>query len=149
MYFFDPKLFNMKKIYLFTILTTALFANLSYSQISTDEIKVDNSIEFSVSKKNPQNLVLHALINELEPSLEGALVFESEELNLLISTFGATNKYSLSLKDADGKSVIEGNLDPNSSTTIKLSDYPSESFMLRVSDMQSLKTSVFKISAID
>lgn len=149
MYFFDPKLFNMKKIYLFTILTAGLFANSSYAQISSDERKVDNSIEFSESKMDPQTLVLHTLINELGSSLEGMLVFESNELNLLISTFGATNKFTLSLKDADGKSVIDGNLDPNSSTTIKLSDYPSESFILRVSDMQSLKTSVFKISAID
>lgn len=133
----------MKNIYfLFSILISSLsgpiFAQEEQAIITSQETMLDNRIE-------KHSATLNMLINELENTFDVTMTFEEEGILLILSTNGSNNAYSVSLKDSNGKFILDGNLDPNMTQRVVLNDLSFDNYLLRVSDMSSLKTTVYKI----
>jgi len=134
----------MKNFYLFlsitfTVLTGSLNAQLNQTGFAhSSESLVDNEAE-----KHPATL--NMLINELENTFEVTMTYEEEGILLILSTNGSNNPYSVSLKDNNGKLILDGNLDPNMTQKVVLNDLTVDNYLLRVSDMRTLKTTVYKV----
>lgn len=134
----------MKNIYILlsitlTVLTGSLNAQSNQSQFAhSNETLMDNETE-----KHPATL--NMLINELENTFEVTMTYEEEGILLILSTNGSNNPYSVSLKDNNGKLILDGNLDPNMTQKVVLNDLTVDNYLLRVSDMRTLKTTVYKV----
>lgn len=134
----------MKNIYILlsitlTVLTGSLNAQSNQSQFAhSNETLMDNETE-----KHPATL--NILINELENTFEVTLAYEEDGILLILSTNGSNNPYSVTLKDNNGKLILDGNLDPNMTQKVVLNDLTVDNYLLRVSDMRTLKTTVYKV----
>ncbi len=133
----------MKKFYfLFSILLTTLsgtaLAQEKESFASSQETLIDNQTE-------KKSATLNMLINELENTFDVTMSVEEDGILLILSTNGSNNPYSVSLKDNNGKFILDGNLDPNMTQRVVLNDLSVDNYLLRVSDMNTLKTTVFKV----
>lgn len=134
----------MKNIYVLlsitlTVLTGSLNAQNNQSQFAhSNETLMDNETE-----KHPATL--NMLINELENTFEVTLAYEEDGILLILSTNGSNNPYSVTLKDNNGKLILDGNLDPNMTQKVVLNDLTVDNYLLRVSDMRTLKTTVYKV----
>ena len=133
----------MKKFYfLFSILFATLSGTVSAQEkesfASSQETLMDNQTE-------KKSATLNMLINELENTFDVTMSVEEEGILLILSTNGSNNPYSVSLKDNNGKFILDGNLDPNMTQRVVLNDLSVDNYLLRVSDMNTLKTTVFKV----
>lgn len=133
----------MKKFYfLFSILFATLSGTVSAQEkesfASSQETLMDNQTE-------KKSATLNMLINELENTFDLTMSVEEDGILLILSTNGSNNPYSVSLKDNNGKFIIDGNLDPNMTQRVVLNDLSVDNYLLRVSDMNTLKTTVFKV----
>jgi hypothetical protein len=134
----------MKNIYILlsfslTVLTGSLNAQFNQTQFAhSNETLLDNETE-----KHPATL--NMLINELESTFDVTLTFEEDGILLILTTNGSNNPYSVSLKDNNGKLILDGNLDPNMTQKVALNDLTVDNYLLRVSDMRTLKTTVYKV----
>lgn len=134
----------MKNIYILlsitlTVLTGSLNAQSNQSQFAhSNETLMDNETE-----KHPATL--NMLINELENTFEVTLAYEEDGILLILSTNGSNNPYSVTLKDNNGKLILDGNLEPNMTQKVVLNDLTVDNYLLRVSDMRTLKTTVYKV----
>lgn len=134
----------MKNIYILlsislTVLTGSVNAQSNQSQFAhSNETLMDNETE-----KHPATL--NMLINELENTFEVTLAYEEDGILLILSTNGSNNPYSVTLKDNNGKLILDGNLDPNMTQKVVLNDLTVDNYLLRVSDMRTLKTTVYKV----
>jgi hypothetical protein len=133
----------MKKFYfLFSLLLTT-FTGTALAQeeqtfATSQETLMDNQSE-------KHSATLNMLINELENTFDVTMTFEEDGILLILSTNGSNNPYSVSLKDSNGKFILDGNLDPNMTQRVVLNDLSVDNYLLRVSDMNSLKTTVYKV----
>jgi hypothetical protein len=133
----------MKKFYfLFSILFATLSGTVSAQEkesfASSQETLMDNQTE-------KKSATLNMLINELENTFDVTMSVEEDGILLILSTNGSNNPYSVSLKDNNGKFILDGNLDPNMTQRVVLNDLSVDNYLLRVSDMNTLKTTVFKV----
>jgi hypothetical protein len=134
----------MKKIYfLLSIALTALTGTVTAQQdeqpfANSQETLMDNQAE-----KHPATL--NMLINELENTFDVTMAFEDDGILLILSTNGSNNPYAVTLKDNNGRLILDGNLDPNMTQRVVLNDLSVDNYLLRVSDMRSLKTTVYKV----
>lgn len=133
----------MKKFYfLFSILFATLSGTVSAQEkesfASSHETLMDNQTE-------KKSATLNMLINELENTFDVTMSVEEDGILLILSTNGSNNPYSVSLKDNNGKFILDGNLDPNMTQRVVLNDLSVDNYLLRVSDMNSLKTTVYKV----
>jgi hypothetical protein len=133
----------MKKFYflfsiLFTTYTGTAFSQEEQTFATSQETLMDNQSE-------KHSATLNMLINELENTFEVTMTFEEDGILLILSTNGSNNPYSVSLKDNNGKFILDGNLDPNMTQRVVLNDLSVDNYLLRVSDMNSLKTTVYKV----
>jgi hypothetical protein len=134
----------MKNIYILlsislTVLTGSLNAQFNQTQFAhSNETLMDNQAEKHAA-------TLNMLINELESTFDVTLTFEEDGILLILSTNGSNNPYSVSLKDNNGKLILDGNLDPNMTQKVALNDLTVDNYLLRVSDMRTLKTTVYKV----
>jgi hypothetical protein len=134
----------MKNIYILlsitlTVLTGSLNAQSNQSQFAhSNETLMDNETE-----KHPATL--NMLINELENTFDVTMTYEEDGILLILSTNGSNNPYSVTLKDNNGKLILDGNLDPNMTQKVVLNDLTVDNYLLRVSDMRTLKTTVYKV----
>ena len=133
----------MKNFYfLFSILFISAagttFAQEKESFASSQETLMDNQSE-------KHSATLNMLINELENTFDVTMTFEDDGILLFLSTNGSNNAYSVTLKESNGKIILDGNLDPNMTQRVVLNDLSVDNYLLRVSDMSSLKTTVYKV----
>jgi hypothetical protein len=134
----------MKNIYILlsfslTVLTGSLNAQFNQTQfVHSNETLMDNQAEKHAA-------TLNMLINELESTFDVTLTFEEDGILLILTTNGSNNPYSVSLKDNNGKLILDGNLDPNMTQKVALNDLTVDNYLLRVSDMRTLKTTVYKV----
>jgi hypothetical protein len=133
----------MKKFYflfsiLFATLSGTVLAQEKESFASSQETLMDNQTE-------KKSATLNMLINELENTFDVTMSVEEDGILLILSTNGSNNPYSVSLKDNNGKFILDGNLDPNMTQRVVLNDLSVDNYLLRVSDMNTLKTTVFKV----
>jgi hypothetical protein len=136
----------MKKKYLLSLFILAVTSSVSYSQDSAETNPYENSIQHEDERTEKGEARMNVLINELQTTFEVQLTTVDDILSLIISSNGSTNRYSVQLKDNFGKIILDGNIDPNTQNKIELTDESSESYMLSVYDMSTLKSSVFKIT---
>lgn len=134
----------MKNIYILlsislTVLTGSLNAQFDQTGFAhSSETLMDNEAE-----KHPATL--NMLINELEGSFDVTMAYEEDGILLILSTNSSNNPYSVTLKDNNGKLILDGNLDPNMTQKVVLNDLTVDNYLLRVSDMRTLKTTVYKV----
>lgn len=114
-----------------SIENTHAFANQEEPMLSNKEALLDAK--------------MNVLINELESTFEATINISNNVLSLNLSAHNSTNPYSIMLKDNEGRMILDGNLDANSYKSIELLDQDVESYLLRVCDMTTLKTTVYKI----
>lgn len=134
----------MKKIYfLLSISLTVLTGSLNAQSNQTAFAYANETLMDNEDDKHPATL--NMLINELENTFEVTMAFEDDGILLILSTNGSNNPYSVTLKDSNGKLILDGNLDPNMTQRVVLNDLTVGSYLLRVSDMSSLKTTVYKV----
>ena len=134
----------MKKIYfLLSISLTVLTGSLNAQSNQTAFVYANETLMDNEDEKHPATL--NMLINELENTFEVTMAFEDDGILLILSTNGSNNPYSVTLKDSNGKLILDGNLDPNMTQRVVLNDLTVGSYLLRVSDMSSLKTTVYKV----
>jgi len=133
----------MKKFYfLFSILVTTL----SGTALAQEKESFASSQETLMDYKTEKNTAtLNILINELENTFDVTMSIEEDGILLILSTNGSNNPYSVSLKDNNGKFILDGNLDPNMTQRVVLNDLSVDNYLLRVSDMTTLKTTVYKV----
>ena len=133
----------MKKFY---FLFSILFATLSGSVLAQEKDSFAYSQETLMDNQTEKkSATLNMLINELENTFDVAMSVEEDGILLILSTNGSNNPYSVSLKDNNGKFILDGNLDPNMTQRVVLNDLSVDNYLLRVSDMNTLKTTVFKV----
>ena len=119
---------------------------MSFAQDSAEIDPYQNSIQHEDERSERGEAQMNVLINELQTTFDVQLSTVDDILSLIISTNGSTNRYSVQLKDNFGKIILDGNIDPNTQNKIELKDESSESYILSVYDMSTLKSSVFKIT---
>lgn len=133
----------MKKFY---FLFSILFATLSGSVLAQEKDSFAYSQETLMDNQTEKkSATLNMLINELENTFDVTMSVEEDGILLILSTNGSNNPYSVSLKDNNGKFILDGNLDPNMTQRVVLNDLSVDNYLLRVSDMNTLKTTVFKV----
>jgi hypothetical protein len=134
----------MKKIYfLLSVSLIVLTGSLNAQSNQTALAYANETLMDNEDEKHPATL--NMLINELENTFEVTMAFEDDGILLILSTNGSNNPYSVTLKDSNGKLILDGNLDSNMTQRVVLNDLTVGSYLLRVSDMSSLKTTVYKV----
>jgi len=130
----------------FYFLFSILFASVSGTTFAQEKESFSFSQETLMDNQTEKkSATLNILINELENTFDVTMSIEDDGILLILSTYGSTNPYSVSLKDNNGKIILDGNLDPNMTQRVVLNDLSVDNYLLRVSDMSSLKTTVYKV----
>ena len=60
----------------------------------------------------------------------------------------SNNAYTVNLKDNNGKTIMDFSLEPNTSLNFDLTEYPAENYLLRITDMSTLKMTVAKLETL-
>ena len=128
---------------LLSIVLTTVTGTVNAQQNVQSFAHSQESILDNQAEKHPATL--NMLINELESTFDVTMTFEEDGILLILSTNGSNNPYSVTLKDNNGKLILDGNLDPNMTQKVVLNDLSVDNYLLRVSDMRSLKTTVYKV----
>ena len=140
----------MKKVYLLGSLFILLNASAN-AQNNTSFDSESKSMEQStiVDNANEKNeFVLTKLIDELQNTLDVQIESKINFLSLTISSNNSNNAYTVNLKDNNGKTIMDFSLDPNTSFNFDLTAYPAENYLLRITDMSTLKMTVAKLGAL-
>ncbi len=140
----------MKKIYLlgslFILLTASANAQNNTSFYSETKSMAQTTIVDNEDEKSA--FVLTKLIDELETSLDVHLESKFDFLSLTIMSSNSNNAYAVNLKDKNGKTIMDFNLEPNTTLNFDLTEYPAESYLLRITDMSTLKMTVAKVDTL-
>lgn len=131
---------------LFILLTTTSNAqNFPTNNSESQSSKLQTFLQNETEKKE---YILSKLIDDLENSVEIELVSVDDLFNLTLRAGHSTNAYSLNVIDNTGKTIIDGKIEPNTSLNFDLTDYPAENYLLRITDMSTLKVTVCKVLPI-
>jgi hypothetical protein len=140
----------MKKIYLLGSLFILLNASAN-AQNNTSSDSDSNSIAQTtvVDNEDEKNeFVLTKLIDELQNTLDVQIESKIDFLSLTIMSNNSNNAYTVNLKDNNGKTIMDFSLEPNTSLNFDLTAYPAENYLLRITDMSTLKMTVAKLDTL-
>lgn len=140
----------MKKIYLlgslFILLNASANAQNNTSSDSESKSLAQTTVVDNEDEKN--EFVLTKLIDELQNTLDVQIDSKIDFLSLTIMSNNSNNAYTVNLKDNNGKTIMDFSLEPNTSLNFDLTEYPAENYLLRITDMSTLKMTVAKLETL-
>ena len=140
----------MKKIYLLgsLFILFSASANAQNNTLSDSESKTmaQTTIVDNADEKN--EFFLTKLIDELQNTLDVQIESKIDFLSLTIMSNNSNNAYTVNLKDNNGKTIMDFSLEPNTSLNFDLTAYPAENYLLRITDMSTLKMTVAKLDTL-
>lgn len=145
----------MKRIYILSTFILFGICPLCFSQnelseeliASNTEIEaVEADEETTFEKQSPNNLQVIRLLEELETILEASFNSDNHLVSLQLSIGNASNGVTINLRDSEGKVMIDSKLGPNTTRTIEINENGTTKLLLQITDMQTLKSSVYSIN---
>ena len=85
-------------------------------------------------------------MEELETVLEASYNSDNHLVSLQLSIGSASNGVTINLRDSKGKVIIDSKLAPNTTRTIEINEEGATKLLLQITDMQTLKSTVYSIS---
>lgn len=142
----------MKRIYILSTFILFGICPLCFSQNELSEELFASNTEIEVveettfEKQSTNNLQVIRLLEELETILEASFNSDNNLVNLQLSIGQASNGVTINLRDSNGKVMIDSKLGPNTTRTIEINEDGTTKFLLQITDMQTLKSTVYSIS---
>jgi hypothetical protein len=142
----------MKKNYILSALILFGICPLYFSQNELSEelfasnAEIQTVEETTFEKKSTNSLQVIRLLEELETILEASFNSDNNLVSLQLSIGQASNGVTINLRDSKGKVMIDSKLGPNTTRTIEINEDGTSKFLLQITDMQTLKSTVYSIS---
>jgi hypothetical protein len=141
----------MKRIYilstfiLFGICPVCFSQNELSEELLASNAEIEAVEEPTFEKQSPNNLQVIRLLEELETILEASFNSDNHLVSLQLSIGQASNGVTMNLRDSKGKVMIDSKLGPNTTRTIEINEDGTAKFLLQITDMQTLKSTVYSI----
>ena len=142
----------MKRIYILSTFILFGICPLCFSQNELSEELIASNTEIEAveettfEKQSPNNLQVIRLLEELETILEASFNSDNHLVSLQLSIGNASNGVTINLRDSEGKVMIDSKLGPNTTRTIEINENGTTKLLLQITDMQTLKSSVYSIN---
>jgi hypothetical protein len=142
----------MKRIYILSTFILFGICPLCFSQNELSEELIASNTEIEAveettfEKQTPNNLQVIRLLEELETILEASFNSDNHLVSLQLSIGNASNGVTINLRDSEGNVLIDSKLGPNTTRTIEINENGTTKLLLQITDMQTLKSSVYSIS---
>ena len=142
----------MKRIYilstfiLFGICPVCFSQNELSEELIASNTEIEAVEETTFEKQSPNNLQVIRLLEELETILEASFNSDNHLVSLQLSIGNASNGVTINLRDSEGKVMIDSKLGPNTTRTIEINENGTTKLLLQITDMQTLKSSVYSIN---
>lgn len=143
---------NMKKVYilstfiLFGIFPVCFSQNELSEELIASITEVEADEETTFEKQSSNSLQVIRLLEELETILEASYNSDNHLVSLQLSIGSASNGVTINLRDSKGKVIIDSKLAPNTTRTIEINEEGATKLLLQITDMQTLKSTVYSIS---
>jgi len=142
----------MNRIYILSTFILFGICPLCFSQIELSEELIASNTEIETTEKtkfekqSSNNLQVIRLLEELETILEASFNSDNNLVSLQLSIGHASNGVTINLRDSKGNVIIDSKLGPNTTRTIEINQDGTTKLLLQMTDMQTLKSTVYSIS---
>lgn len=142
----------MKRIYILSTFILFGICPLCFSQNELSEELIASNTEIETTEKtkfekqSSNNLQVIRLLDELETILEASFNSDNNLVSLQLSIGHASNGVTINLRDSKGNVIIDSKLGPNTTRTIEINQDGTTKLLLQMTDMQTLKSTVYSIS---
>jgi small ligand-binding sensory domain FIST len=142
----------MKRIYILSTLILFGICPVCFSQNELSEeliasnTEIETVEETTFEKQAPNNLQVIRLLEELQTILEASFNSDNHLVSLQLSIGNASDGVTINLRDSEGNVMIDSKLGPNTTRTIEINENGTTKLLLQITDMQTLKSTVYSIS---